>query len=328
MSNVSALIVGFGSDIPNPPIDVIATCGISLSTINLSWTDNSDNENSFKIYKSTDGTNFSYINSVFAGVTTYTATEITNLQNYWFRVTAYNTAGESAYTQFGPLNCNWVPTPPSNLNSICSVTHGEASLLWTDNSSNEDGFKIYKSIDGNSFNYLATVGTGGTTYTVTGIIDEQQYWFRVTAYNLAGESTYTQTAPLRCNAAAPEISQLYPIIGQSNVRESPFFYFVLTDTTEVDLNSLNVTINNIAIVVNGLFQGTYTGTFTSNSENGYNIKINSIAKFNLNQVVPVYISIKDTNGLERELNYNFIVNNYPIIFHTNMRRISHHRKTL
>ena len=78
---------------------------MAINTIVLNWQDNSGDEDGFKIYKSTDGITFNYLDSVLAGVTTYTATGIMPVQYYWFRVTAYNVAGESAYVESEPLGC-------------------------------------------------------------------------------------------------------------------------------------------------------------------------------------------------------------------------------
>ena len=81
---------------------------MASNTIILNWQDNSNNEDGFKIYKSTDGVNFgASIATIGAGITTYAATNIIDGQNYWFRVTAYNGVGESAYVQAGPLSCMW-----------------------------------------------------------------------------------------------------------------------------------------------------------------------------------------------------------------------------
>lgn len=76
-------------------------------------------------------------------------------------------------------------------------------LNWQDNSSDELGFKIYKSTDGVTFTLLATVGAGIITYTATGIVSGQQYWFRVLAYNAVGDSNYIQVGPINCSWTIP-----------------------------------------------------------------------------------------------------------------------------
>ncbi len=67
--------------------------------LQLSWTDNSNNETGFKIDRKTgtSGT-FAQIASVGAGATTYTDSTVTAGTNYCYRVYAFNSAGNSTYT--------------------------------------------------------------------------------------------------------------------------------------------------------------------------------------------------------------------------------------
>jgi hypothetical protein len=71
---------------------------VSSSQINLSWTDNSNNETGFKVERSSDGTTFTQIATVGANVTTYADTGLPALTKYYYRVRAYNAGGNSAYS--------------------------------------------------------------------------------------------------------------------------------------------------------------------------------------------------------------------------------------
>ncbi len=82
---------------PNAPSALSATA-ISSSQIDLSWTDNSPNESTFRIERSTNGTTFTEIATVGAGVTTYSSTGLNSNTIYYYRVRANNSAGNSAYT--------------------------------------------------------------------------------------------------------------------------------------------------------------------------------------------------------------------------------------
>lgn len=88
------------------PPSLLSATSIGNWTVALNWQDNSQVESGFRVYTSTDGINFDYSSSVGAGVTTYNTEVIKGLQ-YWFRVTAYNANGESAFTQVGPLTFKW-----------------------------------------------------------------------------------------------------------------------------------------------------------------------------------------------------------------------------
>jgi hypothetical protein len=73
---------------------------VSTTQINLSWTDNSSNEQGFQIERCTGNgcTNFAQVGSVGANVTTFPSTGLTRNTWYRFRVRAFNASGNSAYS--------------------------------------------------------------------------------------------------------------------------------------------------------------------------------------------------------------------------------------
>src|SRR5207244_13195144 len=82
---------------------------------------------------------------------------------------------------------------PSTL-AATAISRSEIDLSWTDNSANEDGFRIERSTDGTNFAEIATVGPNVTTYADTGLTRNKQYYYRVRAYNSAGTSAYSNVA--------------------------------------------------------------------------------------------------------------------------------------
>ena len=70
----------------------------------------------------------------------------------------------------------------------------ELTLSWNDNSNNEDGFRIERSLDGSSFTEIATVGANVATYEDTTIAEGQNYTYRVRAFNEFGDSGYSNSA--------------------------------------------------------------------------------------------------------------------------------------
>ncbi len=79
---------------PNAPTGLSAAAA-SASQINLSWTDQSDDEAGFVIDGSSDGTTWVQIASVGANVGSYASTGLTPLTAYFYRVRAHNAAGDS-----------------------------------------------------------------------------------------------------------------------------------------------------------------------------------------------------------------------------------------
>jgi hypothetical protein len=88
------------------------------------------------------------------------------------------------------------PAAPSNL-AATTISRTRIDLTWSDNSSNETGFKIERSTNGTSFSQIATVGAGVTSYANTGLRRNRLYYYRVRAYNSVGNSNYSNVASSR-----------------------------------------------------------------------------------------------------------------------------------
>jgi hypothetical protein len=88
---------GGGGTPPNPPSGLTATA-ISASQINLTWTDNSTDETSFEIHRSTDNANFSLRASVGANITSYSDTGLSRNTTYYYKVHACSSGGCSAFS--------------------------------------------------------------------------------------------------------------------------------------------------------------------------------------------------------------------------------------
>jgi hypothetical protein len=83
---------------PTAPTALVATAA-SSSQINLSWTDNSDNETKFEVERATvAGGLFTLLASPTANVVTQSDFSLSPSTTYYYRVRAVNTAGPSSYT--------------------------------------------------------------------------------------------------------------------------------------------------------------------------------------------------------------------------------------
>ncbi|MFP3937125.1 MAG: fibronectin type III domain-containing protein [Phycisphaerae bacterium] len=72
------------------------------------------------------------------------------------------------------------PAAPTDLTAT-AVSSSQIDLTWTDNSDNEDDFRVERSLDGSSFSEIATVGANVTTYSDTGLSESTTYYYRVRA---------------------------------------------------------------------------------------------------------------------------------------------------
>jgi len=167
---------------------------ISSSRNDLSWNDNSTNEDGFKIERSTNSQfgPWSQIATTSADVTSYSDTGLAADQTYYYRVRAFNAGGDSFYsnTDYAITYLN-APNAPSNLNA--SSASSSVNLSWTDNSTNEDNFRIERGTDGVNFSEIATTALNITSYT-DGPLASGTYYHRVRVSNVIGNSGYSNIA--------------------------------------------------------------------------------------------------------------------------------------
>ncbi len=97
-----------------------------------------------------------------------------------------------------------IPAAPTSLTGS-APSSSQVSLSWADNSLNEDGFKIERcsGTGCTAFTQIAAVGSNVTTYTNSSLSASTAYTYRVRAYNIAGDSGYSNTASVTTLAPPP-----------------------------------------------------------------------------------------------------------------------------
>lgn len=79
------------------------------------------------------------------------------------------------------------PVPPSDLTAT-AVSPTQIDLAWHDNSGDEQGFRIERSLDGGTFTEIATAGSNVTTFSDTTASPDTLFFYRVLAFNNFGNS--------------------------------------------------------------------------------------------------------------------------------------------
>lgn len=184
--------------VPAPPAPTgLTAIPMSSSQINLTWVDSATTEVGYKIERCTGAgcSNFVQIAIIGANVTTYLSTGLSSSTSYSFRVRAYNAGGESGYSNTATaatLSASALPSAPTNL-AAAAVSKNQINLSWTDNSGNENGFRIFrcKGSTCSNFTLIATVDTNVTSYADPGLAANTTYRYRVNSYNTSGNSGYS-----------------------------------------------------------------------------------------------------------------------------------------
>jgi transcriptional regulator CtsR len=192
---------------PNAPSNLVAT-PISSSRINLTWQDNSSDETGFKIERKTGSGSYSQIATVGAGVTSYSNAYLSAGTTYYYRVRAYNAAGNSNYSNEASATTLPLPPPAPTLKSPASgstVSTLTPRLEWNASSGATDyGLQVATT---SSFTTLLVNQTGITDlyYDIApGTLNWNTYYYwRVNARNSYGTSSWSSYRYFKTAAGPP-----------------------------------------------------------------------------------------------------------------------------
>jgi titin len=185
---------------PNAPSDLVATV-VSATQVDLTWTDNSDNENGFGVLRcqgSADCFDFGEIKTLGRDVTSYQDTGLVPGITYRYLIRAFNTDGNRYSNDAVVTTPQIPPAAPSDLVAAAGK-HGFLNwvdLTWRDGSNNEAAFVIERCAGSGcaDFTPVATVGANATTYRDAAVGRRTLYRYRVSATNSAGDSGYSNVA--------------------------------------------------------------------------------------------------------------------------------------
>ncbi len=171
---------------PAAPSDLTVAV-FSATRIDLSWTDNSSDEDGFRIERKTGAAGtWAEISTVGANTTFYNNTGLSGSTNYFYRIRAYNLAGNSLYPNEDDTT-TLAADAPSGLTAT-AVSASQIDLAWTDNSANEDGFRIERKTGvGGTYAEIGSVGEGIETYSDTGLSASTEYYYRVISFGAGGD---------------------------------------------------------------------------------------------------------------------------------------------
>ncbi len=178
----------------------LSATAVSTSQVDLSWTDNAGDETAYRVERSLDGTTgWNLIVSLPANTTTYSNTALSCAENYYYRVQAYRSFDQtnSLYSNLAnAITDQCKLTSPTNL-SASMVSCSRIDLAWIDNSADETGYRVERSLNGiNGWVEIIVLPENITVYSDTGLACSTEFYFRVRAYRESDEqySPYSNTA--------------------------------------------------------------------------------------------------------------------------------------
>ena len=179
--------------LPNMPSSLAAS-GITKSGLTLTWDDNSSNETGFKIERSlASSTGFSEIASTLANVTIYQDNSLQPSTTYYYRIKAFNADGSSDYTTDISVTtiALQIPSPPSGL-IASQIDYTWATVFWTDNANNENGFELERSGPGDlSIKSIILLSANTSNYIDRELVMDGVYRYRIRSINSDGNSGWS-----------------------------------------------------------------------------------------------------------------------------------------
>jgi len=200
MDMMRPIVFNVARQLPSAPVLAVSK---GTGQNDLTWTDgtpvagintwgNPANEIGFRIERGTGaGGALLPLATARANQTAFSDTTALPNLTYRYRVVAFNAAGGSNSNIVTVGTTGSVPAAPSNLRAS-SISTNFVILSWNDNSNNEQGFYVQRSINGGvTWTTVAQTAANSSTYRDNALVSKSTYQYRVQAFNTAGGSAYS-----------------------------------------------------------------------------------------------------------------------------------------
>ena len=193
----------------NPPT---APSGLTAATasdsqINLSWTDNADNETGFVVERSTSATTgFQQIAFTAPDGRRYADLGLTGATTYYYRICAFNSAGCSFFSNTAQARTE--QTPPANVTAPALST-SRVRLTWVHTAATETGFRVERRVGGQAYALVASLPANSASWTDDSCERTTAYGYRVCATSAIANSDWAGTT-----VTTPSFDDVLPTAGQ------------------------------------------------------------------------------------------------------------------
>ena len=168
----------------------------SSSTGLIEWQDINENETGFAVERKVAGGEYEAITQLFANSSEYTDTGLSPGTEYIYRIRATRPGEVSEWSNEAVIESfDESPNGPSEL-MVVLAAYNRIELKWADRSAVEDGYHVERQdiTSGGGYVTIGTLEKSVTNYLDRGVSPENQYSYRVRAYNESGLSPYSNAA--------------------------------------------------------------------------------------------------------------------------------------
>ncbi|MBZ0294078.1 MAG: CSLREA domain-containing protein, partial [Anaerolineae bacterium] len=288
------------------PLDApsdLSLLAVASDTINLTWVDNSPDESSFSIERSSGYSEWLQIGVVAADTTTFSSSELDCNTEYSYRIRAFRDSDGQYSTYTGvvssqPLHCA-PPAAPTNLTAT-RIYEAQVDLRWTNNAPDATLIQVEYSSDGDNWTLLATTAATNMIYSDRTLGCNNQRYYRVRAKRSIDSivSTYSNVVNMSTPRCTPQTGTAYTpnTFEDANDGVCTVIHCSLREAIVAANASSNITIS--------LPPGTYTLSITGENEDlgatgDLNIRTNMIISG-----LSAATTVIDGNGIDRILEIN------------------------
>ena len=211
------------------------------------------------------------------------------------------------------------PTAPTATNNKTGI-----NLAWTDASSDEKGFKVYRKLSTESEAKVIATQTAAT-YSDTDLTEGQTAYYQVVAYNDNGESATSKAVSATLDSTAPTVVSTTPENNGTGSRQLRNVVVTFSEKVEIfcpaggQYTDMNCPSSGNAISFTALVEGSSRAVSTKSITSGYGgsttlsiTTMGSAERFDANQSgITVTVNkdwIRDTNGVQLAEDFQFNFN--------------------
>src|SRR5882762_3478259 len=192
---------GGGTTLPPTPTGLTATAG--NAQVMLVWTASTGATSYYMKRSTTTGGPYTQIATQTA--TSYTDTGLTNGTKYYYVVSAYNSAGQSANSTEVSVTPVALPTPPpAPTNLTATAGNAQVALTWI-TSTGATSYYVKRSLTSGS-GYVQVGTSTAATFTDMGLTNGTTYYYVVSAVNASGEGANSSQVTATPANAAPDVT--------------------------------------------------------------------------------------------------------------------------
>src|SRR5205823_11603730 len=172
----------------------------SATSVSLNWINNATDQTGFHLDRATD---FGFTQNVItqnlpASPNSFpdTYTGLAPGNTFYYRLRAYNAAGDSSNSNVASVAIPLAPPKPTN-QQVTNVTTTEIDMSWQDNAGHAaDGYKILRAINHGTFSQVATLPPTSRTPPSTYLWADMNltpgyfYEYHIIAYNVSGNNDF------------------------------------------------------------------------------------------------------------------------------------------